>query len=145
MYKQFLKSILLATVATFSLSTVVSAKPIPKNATYNQIYDGLETMTYTVDDLIAEVKKGQPSSLGYVAYMYFQSEQFDDAYNYAQRAVAKNDTLGKFITGNLYVLGHKGNFHEGIPLIKKACVDGKLGQKFSKSDLIVKVCKTAKN
>lgn len=35
MYKQFLKSILLATVATFSLSTVVSAKPIPKNATYN--------------------------------------------------------------------------------------------------------------
>lgn len=144
MYKQFLKSILLVTVATFSLSTLVSAKPIPKNATYNQIYDGLEAKAYKLDDLVAAAKKEQPNVLGFWAYLFYEGKKFDEAHTHAQKAIVKNDALGKFIVGNLYLDGYKHNSsREGSKLITQACVDGKLGQKFSKVTWIVKMCDTA--
>lgn len=155
MYKQFLKSILLATVATFSLSTVVSAKPIPKNATQNQIIEGLKERAYTSKDIDAALKKGQTNVMGFVAYHEFtgykqgsEGSSIDKSYSYAKKAAAKNDTLGKFTLGMLYVEGHKQknglgkveSKQEGVQLVKQACLEDRLLEKFRYSVEIMGVC-----
>lgn len=151
MYKQFLKSILLVTVATFSLSTVVSAKPIPKNATQNQIIEGLKERAYTSKDIDAALKKGQTNVMGFVAYYEYKKgkgSSIDKSYSYAKKAAAKNDTLGKFTLGMLYVEGHKQknglgvveSKQEGVQLVKQACLEDRLLEKFRYSVEIMGVC-----
>ncbi|MFA9488102.1 MULTISPECIES: hypothetical protein [unclassified Mannheimia] len=156
MYKQFLKSILLATVATFSLSTVVSAKPIPKNLGANQIFEGLVVdRIYTQKDINAALKKEQPNVMGFEAYHQWSGYQrgdkdssIDKSYFYAKKAAAKNDVLGKFTLGMLYVEGHKQknglgkveSKQEGLQLVKQACLDGNVGEKYLYAFDIMNVC-----
>lgn len=153
MYKQVIKSILLATVATFSIS--VSAKPVPKNATPNQIMEGLMERAYTSKDMDAALKKGQPNVMGFAAYNEFtgykqgnERNSIDKSYSYAKKAAAKNDTLGKFTLGMLYVEGHKRknglgvveSQQEGLQLVKQACLEDRLLEKFSYSVDTIGVC-----
>lgn len=147
MYKQFLKSILLATVATFSLSTVVNAKPIPKNATYDQILKGIKAHIYSSKDMEAAIKQEQPNVMGLVsyfdlmAYMDDKNNKFslEKSYYYAKKATAKNDTLGKFVLGQIYDngyrqengLGQTESQLKGEELLNQACLKERLSKKFA--------------
>lgn len=159
MYKQFLKSILLATVATFSLSTVVSAKPISKNLSASQVYEGLLDGIYTKKDIDAALKKEYPSVMGLEAYQHvigyeqeMEGYNIDTSYFYAKKAAAKNDALGKFTLGHLYFQGYKQknglsageSKKEGLELVKQACLDGKLAENFGYSVTINGACSAAK-
>ncbi|MEG9544935.1 hypothetical protein V6W75_02840 [Mannheimia sp. HC-2023] len=155
MYKQFLKSILLVTVATFSISTVVNAKPIPKNLVANQIFQGLLGGTYTQKDINVALKKEQPNVMGFEAYHqltgYLQGDKdrsIDKSYFYAKKAATKNDVLGKYTLGVLYLLGYKqenrlgetGSKLKGLELIEQACLKDKVVEKYSYSVEIASMC-----
>lgn len=154
MYKQFLKSILLVTVATFSLSTVVSAKPIPKNAVASQVYEGLLNGIYTKKDIEAALKKEYPNVMGLeaierlTAYELGEKENLDKAYFYAKKATAKNNTLGKFVLGIIYFQSYKQkngfgaaeSRQEGLELVKQACLDDRLAEKFGYSLSVNAAC-----
>lgn len=159
MYKQFLKSILFATVATFSISTVVNAKPVPKNATQDQIFEGIRLKVYTSKDIEVALKKEQPNVMGFLAYNeligYEQGNKtysIDKSYRYAKKAAAKNDALGKYTLGMIYVQGYKqknglsleDSKLKGFELVKQACLEGRLLEKFGTPN-IIGVCKTLKD
>lgn len=148
MYKQFLKSILLVTLATFSLSTLVSAKPIPKNATPDQIMQGMQSGTYTNDDFNRAFDKYQPNVLGFSAFAAAMEGGFDAAYSVAREAARKNDALGKLTEGYLYATGKKAkagldekkNIEIGSKMIAEACSNKSL--KKSSIPKVVEICST---
>lgn len=157
MYKKFLKSILFATVATFSISTVVNAKPIPKNATPTQIFKGWSTSSYTSKDIEVALKKEQPNVMGFVAYTHFigydqgnKTYSIDKSYRYAKKAAAKNDALGKYTLGMIYVQGYKqknglslyDSKLKGFELVKQACLEGRLLEKIHYSVNVIEDCST---
>lgn len=135
MFKQLIKPILFATVATFSIPNVVSAKPIPENATPNQIIFDTTAGIYTKKDTNIALKKEQPNVMATQAanqlatFEGVKKTALDKAYLYAKKAAAKNHDLGKFILGRIYLEGFKRkngldereSKREGAKLIIQAC------------------------